>query len=367
MTLDFSHKFYRTTSEALSAMHEAILAAQKSIYWEIYSLIDDTVGRSFIDILCQKAQAGLEVKIIVDAIGSYELSRLSISRLRNAGVDVVFYHSLLPGKSKSTWFRSIWHRNHRKILVVDKEVVFIGGVNVAAIYSQWDDLHVRLSGKVVSPLLRAFAKSYIRSGGDKKNVRHLLRSSFRKDWDEFKNRCKFILHSPFNLKKTSVKKIFINGLSKAQVKFNLLTPYFSPDRNFFKLISKAKNRGVEVNLFLPLRSDYRVLAWIADFYARWARRAGASVFFSRKMNHGKAMTVDSHTGFIGSVNFTPRSFYYNEESGILFKDESMVKELNSIFEDLRANSIQLNEENHSPATWRTKFKDWCSKQMGDWI
>lgn len=367
MALDFSHKFYRTTAEALAAMHEAILGAQKSIYWEIYSLIDDSLGSTFVDVLCKKAQAGLEIKIIVDAIGSYQLSRAGIARLRSAGVDVVYYHSLFPGRSKSGWFKSLWHRNHRKVLVIDREIVFIGGVNVAAIYSQWDDLHVRLTGKVVTPLLRAFAKSYIRSGGDKANVRHLLRATLKKDWHEFKNHCRFILHSPFSLRRSSTKKIFLNSLSKAKTSFNLLTPYFAPDKNFFKLISRAKSRGVKVNLFLPLRSDYRLLIWIADFYARWARRAGASVFFSRKMNHGKAMTVDSHTGFIGSINFTPRSFYYNEESGILFQDKIMVKELELIFDDLRANAIQLGDENFSSNSWRTKVKDWCSKQMGDWI
>jgi len=366
MALEFSHKFYRTTTSALAAMHEAISVAKESIYWEIYSLIDDDIGSSFVEVLCQKAKAGLEVKVIVDAIGSFELSRLSISRLRGSGVDVVFYHSVLSGKSKSGFFRTLWNRNHRKILVIDKDVVFIGGVNVAGIYSQWDDLHVRLTGRLVTPLLRGFAKSYIRSGGERKKIRHLLKKNLKNDWHDLKSRYQFILHSPFSIRRSSARKIFMDSLSKAQTKFNLLTPYFSPDKNFFKLISKAIDRGVEVNLFLPLRSDHRLLVWVADFYGRWARKIGASVYLSKKMNHGKAMTMDSHTGFVGSVNFTPRSFYYNEESGILFQDELMVQELDLIFEDLRINAIQLNKSENLSG-WRLKIKDWCSKKIGEWI
>ncbi len=367
MLSDFSYKFYRTTIEALQGMQEAIFGARESIYWEIYSLIDDEIGIPFIDILCQKAKDGLEVKIIVDAVGSFGLSRLSINRLRAAGVDLIYYNSLLPNLLLRGWVKSLWCRNHRKVLVLDKETVFIGGVNVADLYSTWDDLHVKITGKIATPLLRSFAKSYIRGGGNKNKIKHLLRPQIKKEWQDLKNRCKFILHSPVSKKRSRVKKIFLDALSNAKASFNLLTPYFVPDKNFFKLVSAAKERGVKMDLFLPLIPDIKITRWISGFYSKMAHKHGFNVFLSTKMNHGKAMTCDQQMGFVSSVNFTPRSFFINEEAGIFFNDELMINDLNLIFDDLRQRGICLNENNYSHIGWQGKVKDWLGKQFGGWV
>lgn len=363
--VDFSHKFYRNTDLALRDMYESILVARESIYWEIYSLIDDNVGLPFVEALCKRAQAGLEVKIIIDAIGSYEMTRLSVSRLRGAGVDVLYYNSLMPGRSFSRWVRTLWQRNHRKLLVIDKETVFIGGVNVAAVYSQWDDLHLRITGCPVAPLLRGFAKSYIRCGGKKKKVQHLFKNDIKSNLQELKNRYNFILHSPVNFGQSRAKKFYLDSLAMAKESFNLLTPYFVPDKNFFKLMNEAKERGVKINLFFPIRPDYKILNLVADFYYRLARRAGASVFLSPKMNHGKAMSTDARLGFVGSFNFTRRSFYFDEEAGFSFDDRSMVRDLDLIFDDLRANALEMNAD--SLPCLKSKAKNWLGKKLGEWI
>jgi len=367
MPLDFSYKFYRTTSEALQGMHEAILNAHESIYWEIYSLIDDQTGRPFVDALCQRALAGLEIKIIIDAIGSYEMSQPGLKRLRAAGVDIIFYNSLAPRWSLRGWARSLWQRNHRKVLVIDKKISFVGGVNVAAGYCDWDDLHIQIIGMEVAPLLRGFARSYIRGGGERKKVRHLLRLRFKNEWTEIKNRFRYILQSPLNNNFSRSKKVFFKTLSKAKYNFNLLTPYFVPDKKFFELVSLAKKRGVKIDLFLPLRSDHLFLEWVAGFYSKMAHKHGINVFFSHKMNHGKAMTCDSEVGFVGSINFTQRSFFNNEESGVYFRDVAMVKDMDDMFEDLRLNALVLNEKNYLHFGWKGVVKDWMGKLFGGWI
>ncbi|MFA6424023.1 MAG: phosphatidylserine/phosphatidylglycerophosphate/cardiolipin synthase family protein [Candidatus Magasanikbacteria bacterium] len=367
MPSDFSYKFYRDTVSALRAMQEAILGAQKSIYWEIYSLIDDKTGKPFVDALCERALAGLEIKIIIDAIGSYEISQPSLNRLRTAGVDIVFYNSFGPRWSASGWARSLWQRNHRKVLVIDKEAVFIGGVNVAESYCSWDDLHVRITGMEVSPLLRGFARSYIRGGGERKKVRHLLYFHFKKEWNEIKGHLKYILQSPLTNRYSRAKRIFLTTLSKAKLNFNLLTPYFVPDKRFFELVSLAKKRGVKIDLFLPLRPDHKFIELVGGFYSKMAHKYGMNVFFSPKMNHGKAMTCDGEIGFVGSVNFTQRSFFNNEESGILFRDSAMVKDLDDMFADLRASAFVLNDKNYLHFGLKGKIKDWLGKQFGGWI
>lgn len=366
---NFSFKFYRSTTSALDAMREAIFGAQKSIYWEIYSLIDDQMGGPFVDLLCEKARAGLEVKVIVDWIGSFEMSRAGFDRLRSAGVDVVIYNPLFRGWSLRGWVRSFWYRNHRKVLVVDEEVFFIGGVNVAQMYSAWEDLHVRLTGRVAGPLLRSFAEAYVRGGGNKEKVKHLLRWKlpFRKEWEEFKNRYKFILHSPSENKKPRTQKIFYNSLAKASQRFSILTPYFVPDKKFFKLVKEARARGVTVELFLPKEQDKKYLEWVLGLYSTIAHKNDVDVYLSEKMHHGKAMIADDTVGFIGSVNFTYRSFFINDEAGVVFHDPTMIGELKSIFEDLRQRSVKLTEKDYLHHGWIGKVKDWLGKKFGDLI
>ena len=367
MPIDFSYKFYRNTLDAMQGMQEAILGARQSIYWEIYSLIDDKTGKPFVDALCMKAKAGLEIKIIIDAVGSFEMSQPGLNRLRAAGVDIIFYNSLSIRKSFRSWIKSIWQRNHRKVLVVDKEIIFIGGVNIAAVSCDWDDLHVRITGMEVSPLLRGFARSYVRGGGERKKVRHLLNLRFRKKIIEIKEHIKYILQSPLGTGFSRSKKVFYYTLSKAKYNFNLLTPYFVPDKKFFYLVSLAKKRGVIINLFLPLRPDHIFLDWVAGFYSKMAHTHGINVYFSTKMNHGKAMTCDGEIGFVGSTNFTQRSFFNNEESGIVFHDSAMVKEMDQMFADLKASALVMNGHNYLHVGIVGKIKDWFGKIFGDWI
>jgi cardiolipin synthase len=367
MSLNFSYKFYRTTVDALRGMQEAILGARKSVYWEIYSLIDDQTGKPFVDVLCEKAKAGLEIKIIIDAVGSFEMSQPGLNRLRAAGVDVIFYNSLSPRRSFRSWVKSVWQRNHRKVLVIDKEIIFLGGVNIAASSCNWDDLHVRITGMEVSPLLRGFARSYIRGGGEKNKVRHLLNLRFRNKFIEIKDRFKYVLQSPLGNGISRSKKVFYYSLSKAKANFNLLTPYFVPDKKFFYLVLLAKKRGVKIDLFLPLRPDHIFLDWVAGFYSKMAHTHGINVYFSPKMNHGKAMTCDGEVGFVGSTNFTQRSFFNNEESGIVFRDAGMVKELDDMFADLRASALVMNGHNYLHVGIAGKIKDWFGKKFGDWI
>ena len=120
MNKPFSYQFYRTTAEAWDAMYQAILVAQKSIFWEIYIFIDDEAGGRFIEALCEKAKAGVEVKIVVDAIGSWGLSSLAQARLVGSGAEVLRYNRTHPELALGKWFNRMWRRNHRKLLVVDE-------------------------------------------------------------------------------------------------------------------------------------------------------------------------------------------------------------------------------------------------------
>lgn len=362
---DYSYQFYQTTTEAWDAMFESLLLAKKSIYWEVFIFVDDRVGDRFIEVLCAKAKAGVEVKMVVDAMGGFDFSKSAEMRLRLAGVDLKFYNRLYPEFSLTRWFSRLWFRNHRKVLIIDLDTVFLGGVNIKAEYHQWDDIYLRIIGLVPRPLMRGFAKSYISSGGKKKDVKHLLKPMQYENLFDLKNRLKFIAHSP-KFSKTS-KKMYLKALAMAKESVNFLTPYYAPDKQFIEAIVLAKKRGVKVNIFMPLRTDVKLMELIARAYFKLTIRSGANVYLLPKMNHGKAVTVDDKMGMVGSVNVTPRSFLSNEESGVSFSNQKMVAELNAIFNNYIKIAKPVDEKMLKLSTVWMRTKEWLATLLEKYV
>ncbi|MSU75635.1 MAG: phosphatidylserine/phosphatidylglycerophosphate/cardiolipin synthase family protein [Candidatus Magasanikbacteria bacterium] len=367
MDKPFSYKFYRTTQAAWDAMYQEILVAQKSIYWEIYIFIDDEAGNRFIDALCDRARVGVDVKIIIDAFGSWGLSRPAETRLIEAGVEVLKYNRIHPEFAFGKWWRRLWRRNHRKLLIIDEAIAFVGGVNVESKALEWDDLFLKLTGPVIRPLLTSFAKTYRRAGGSKSRVRHLLRSRLPAELKTLPEKIKFIAHSPLDNRLPAVRKLYLRSIAMAKESINVLTPYFVPDLQLLRLITKAKRRGVKINLFLPARTDHLFMELIARAYYGLIHRTGANVYFLPKMNHGKAIMIDDKTGFVGSANVTPRSWYINDEAGVYFDDEKMADELKGFFEDWKAGATPLDLEKWKKRGWRAKLKEWWVKRIENYV
>ena len=367
--MDFNYKFYNTTVSAWEGMRQAILDAKKSIYWEIYTLVDDLAGRPFINILRDKAKAGLDVKLITDAIGSFNLSKEAIGQLKSSGVKFLTFNHLRPDFIIQDWWRRVWHRTHRKILIIDEELAFVGGVNITQASSDWYDLHLKLSGKIVRPILFGFARSYVRAGGDKNDVAHLLRPKLIAGVNDLKEKINFIFHSPLHTARKSPFKIFYRqALDAAKEKFNLLTPYYVPDRQFLELVSRAKRRGVKINIIMPWKTDIRLMQYMARMFYGISAKAGAVFYFLKKMNHGKAVSVDNSMGMVGSANLTPRSFYINQEAGVTFSHEPMVEELNHILDDWKSEAASLADLGlGNKRGWYGRFKDWWLNKLHDYV
>jgi cardiolipin synthase len=367
--MEFSYKFYNTTTLAWEGMSQAILSAKTSVYWEIFAFIDDVAGNPFIDLLCTKARAGLDVKLVIDSFGSFYLSQKAVTRLKDSGAKVLFFNKLRPGFSLRNWWRRIWHRTHRKILIIDKEIAFIGGVNIVASSAKWQDLHLKLTGKIVRPLLFTFARAYIRAGGSKKEVQELLHSKLIPNLNNFKEKIKLILHSPLRATtKSPFKDFYKQALGNAKKNFTLLTPYYVPDKHFLDLIRKAHDRGVRINIVTPWKTDEPIIRYLAGMLFGVSAKAGAVFYFLRQMNHGKAVIVDDTLGMVGSANLTPRSFYINHEVSVTFSDKKMVDELNQIFTELKKDAVVLPDLGLGHAIgWYRKFKDWWMSKLRDYV
>lgn len=321
--MSLPYQIYGRTQEAMDAMYQAILAAKKSIYWEVYTFIDDAAGKPFFTVLEEKARAGVDVKIIVDSMGSSELSDSQVRSLRSAGVDIRFFQE--QKKNLHSWLKRFRSRTHRKILIIDETVGFIGGVNIGNRMREWLDIHVRLDGKVVHSLLWAFAKSYIVCGGDRKLVRHLLKYRFRL----LRDRAEFIFDSP-DEKRSTARSRYSEALLKARERVILFSPYYFPDKKFLYALWRARKRGIRVDLLLPFRSDIRLTTFAAHAWFTLMDKLGVKLHLTDQMMHGKGVIMDDEWAMIGSSNLDQTGFYDNYEANVRLRDRKSVKKIKQI-------------------------------------
>ncbi len=351
-----TYKIYSQSGEAWDAMYDEIAKAKKSVYWELFIFVDDKEGNRFFDLLQNKSRNGVDVKIIVDSLGSFGLSRKTVNKLKKTGVDIRFFHE------RKNRYRGIWKkmisRTHRKILVVDEEVGFIGGVNIQASMKEWLDIHVRIEGNPVHSLLRAFAKMYIICGGPKKNVKHLLKYKFRvkQDFVDF-------IYDDAGTKKSLARKKYTEALLKARERVILFSPYYFPDKKFMHALWKARKRGVRVDLLIPYRTDVRIATYAGYAWLSLMKKLGVKVHMTDKMMHGKGVVMDDEWAMVGSSNIDHGSFFDNYEANIHSSDHNFVSDLKNTIQGWMSLSKKLDDILWEKRGRLQKFKEWIAVKL----
>lgn len=309
-------------------MLEAISSARSSIFWEIYILEDDVEpDYNFFETLINKSRAGVKVKIVLDGFGSFWLSSITRKKLKEAGIEICAFNS---------WFRRI----HRKILIVDGSVAFVGGVNVAKKYKKWLDLQVRLTGKtIVAALTKSFARSYFYCGGQDKELLALReKSPIRKTelW--------LLEHFPFT-GRFMLLRYYKEKIAQAREKIVIVTPYFIPHNWLVKSLSVARKRGVGVEVIMPVKTDSRFMTFANYLFAEAMSKLDIKFYLTKEMIHAKALLVDDTVGLVGSNNIDALSFDWNAEASISFEREEMVSDLKTITEIWKKDSVSLKDLN----------------------
>jgi cardiolipin synthase len=321
------YHFYTTSEKAWKGMLSAITGAKKSIYLEMYIFQNDTTGYDFLSELEKKASEGVLVIIILDAFGSYGLDSSVTERLRKVGAEVLF---------ASFWFR----RLHRKILIIDDTVGFVGGVNISGRFARWKDLEVRIQGKIVRTLLRSFTQMYGECGGKNlifQDTEHPRVFTSARLW---------LVEHGIGGKRHSLRKHYEKHIDEAKHSIILVTPYLVPHRWLIARLHQAILRGVHVEIMVPEHTDHKIIDNINYHYLRLFSELGAKCFLSREMNHSKAMLVDSRVGTIGSHNLDSLSFNWNAEVGVFFENPSMVRKLCQILEIWKKTATPFDPKAH---------------------
>lgn len=323
------YKFFANSQKSWQAMYNIMLSAKNSVYLEMYIFQDDMVDFNFLELMKEKAKSGLRVRVILDYFGSYSLSNKVIQDLRDAGVELIFLSYFL-------------HRTHRKILIVDEKIAFIGGVNFHQSASLWNDLMVQIDGELVSFITKSFAKTYTECGG--KDPALLVHNKIKilkdtvQDW--------LVEHSPIK-NKYNLKKIYKKHLSSAQKSVVLVTPYFMPKRWLIAALHQANMRGVNVEILVPQNTDSYFIDRVNHFFMHKLSQLGVNFYLEQHMNHAKIMIIDDKEAIIGSNNLDYLSFEMNSEVGIFFNNPHAIHRISKIISEWKKDTILFETKTYN--------------------
>jgi len=324
-------KILKNAVETFPAILKAIAEAKHYVLVEYYILADDEVGNRLLDALVEAVTDGVQVIVLVDGIGSYSLGDSFIQRAEDAGIE---FHRFAPHKGLFARFE-LNFRNHRKIVVVDGEVAFTGGLNMGDEYvdggenhKNWRDTHLALRGPCVLSLQTIFAKDYhwaTRSNPPK------LRWPAPSDPGRLDS-C--IVPTGPGDPHESGAALILTLLTAARERVWISTPFFVPELGIEDALVAAILRGVDVRVLIPDRSASRIADLARETSIDRLNQAGARFFvYQEGFVHQKVVLVDDLHAAIGSLNFDNRSVYLNFEVTALVRDGSFNSEVASMLED----------------------------------
>ncbi len=345
---------------AYAAMESAMRGAQRSILLEYYIWRDDAVGNRWIDLLCEKARAGVKVRLLYDDFGCLATPNALFDRLRAAGGQVLPYGRL---RVRLRWSRRINFRNHRKIMVVDGAIGFTGGLNVGDEYlgrapdgRLWIDLHLRLTGDAVLGLHAIFLEDWLAATGETVEVKPedprierviLAELTVPRGVRSCGPMVQIIPSGPDLMPGLGIAAHFVAAIATASERCWIATPYFVPDDALNLALKTAALRGVDVRVLVPLpkNNDSRLVSMAARSYYDECLEAGVRVYeYMPGMLHSKYLLVDRTVAAIGSANMDVRSFYINYEVTAMLYDQGVTDQLAEVFTGYLSSALEVKRD-----------------------
>ena len=323
-------KILNDGEETFKEIYKALRKANEHIHLEYYIIEDGELASELHEILIERANAGVEIRIIYDGVGSWKLSQEYIDSLRVAGVKI---HPFLPVRFPILTSR-INYRNHRKIIVIDGKTAFVGGLNFADRYKNgipgigiWRDTHLKIVGEAASSLQIVFLIDWY-------FVRQevLLDEKYRPNF-KVKEHCLLqIVSSGADSNWASILQAYFSAIASAKQNVYISSPYFMPNESILMALKTSAMSGIDVRVLIPNKSDsamtfYGTLSYIGELL-----EAGVRIYFYKKgFNHSKIMMVDGVISTVGTANMDIRSFEQNFEVNALIYDEKTTLELRDRF------------------------------------
>ncbi|KKK36937.1 cardiolipin synthase [Mesobacillus campisalis] len=347
--------------ETFTEIKKKLREAKKFIHIEYYIFRSDRLGKELMGILIEKAHEGVEVLFMFDAAGSLALSARDIKKMEEAGIKV---HSFSP--LKYGFFNQKFNfRNHRKIIVIDGEIGFVGGLNVGVEYlgenenfGFWRDTHLFLTGEAVYSLHQVFLLDWEYVSGEQVIGNHVAdKSRSPVDNNEIDGAIQVVASGP-DTQQGIMGNLFFAMMTSATQSIWIATPYFIPNEAIRTALKAAAGKGLDVKILVPEVNDSFLTHYASQSYFAELLRNGVEIYMYKKgFLHQKVLIVDGNLASIGTANMDMRSFHLNFEVNVFLYDSSSIRDLVAHYEEDLEDSEKIGAIEHYKRSWISKTKE----------
>ncbi len=353
-----------------SAMFEAIEGAKDSINLETFIFEnDEEVGKRFAEALMNKQRNGVQVNLMYDSVGSLTTPKEFFQTLKDTGINIVEFNPINPMAGRKGW--DVNERDHRKLLIIDGQIAFVGGINISSVYSKgsfsnrapketikgikgipWRDTHVRISGPIVSEYQKLFVANWNAQKGDPLASRNYFPELTAKG-----NEVVRAIGSSPDQAYSQMYVTLLSAINSSESQIWLTNAYFVPDPQLLDALKDAAKRGVDVRLLLPAKTDSSLVFYASRSYYDELLNAGVKIYERQDaLLHAKTAMVDGVWSTIGSTNLDWRSFVNNYEINAVMLGQEFGGKMKALYEkDLGSSHlITLDEWRHRSLLSRIK-------------
>jgi len=360
------------------AMFAAMRAAEDHINLETYIFEDDDIGRQFADLLLERQAAGVQVNLIYDSVGCLNTPKEFFERLRAGGIRVLEFNPVNPlaGKKKE-WLLN--NRDHRKLLVVDGRVAFIGGINISDTYSSgssmrsarkksaqtpgWRDTHLQIEGPVVAEFQKLFLDTWSKQKGPA-----LAKKNYFPPLDKQGDEIVRAIGSTADDPDSPIYLTLLSAIEHAELQVHITNAYFAPDPQLLKALTDAAQRGVEVKLILPSHTDSWAVFHAGRSHYSKLLRAGVKIHERRgAVMHSKTASIDGVWSTIGSTNLDWRSFLHNDEVNAVILGRDFSRQMDAMFARDLAESDVIDLERWERRSPLLRLKEGAARLAEYWL
>ena len=348
-----------------SAMFSAIDNAKDHINMETFIIEDDEIGRHFAEVLTAKQRSGVQVNLIYDSVGSSSTPKVFFKPLIEAGGNVLEFNPINPLHARKGW--EFNRRDHRKLLIIDGQTAFVGGVNISSVYSSgsfgrrsseksitdiakipWRDTHLHMTGPVVSE----FQKLFIATWNEQQGEPLAFKNYFPEQVNQGNDVVRAIGSSPEE-PYSQMYVTLLSAINSAETQIFLTNAYFVPDPQLLAALKDAVSRGVDVRLLLPEKTDSVMVFYASRSYYDELLSANVKIYQKQDaLLHAKTAVIDGVWSTIGSTNLDWRSFTNNQEINAVVLGQGFGEQMQALFEKDLESSRQI------------KLEDWRNRPVG---
>lgn len=343
--------------------------AEDQINMEYFNFRNDSISRALFALLGNKAKAGLGVHILFDAFGNTSndspLKSYHLDSIRASGIKILKYDPI-----RFPWINHVLTRDHRKIVIIDQQTVYLGGMNVADYYinglkriGEWRDLHCRIEGDAVQDVEHIFQDMWQKEAGERLSDSLYQRNIQRVDTLEYDTSVAILDRSP-RVRPSVARDLYTLTIEGATERVRITNPYFVPTASIYKAVRKALKKGIQVEIMVPEKSDIPFTPDAMLHKLNKLSKEGAIVhLYQGGFLHAKMMTADKKLSTLGSINLNSRSLRYDYETNAVFFNRKVTAQLDSIYEADLKHCVPLDRSYWKKRSPWKKFVGWFANLL----